>query len=216
MASTNDRTLTSYLSLLMTSGLSAWDNPTIDRATAVSDFDFSTFRRKPQTVYLVVSPDNIRPLAPLIRLFFSDLIASLQDHEPGEDEPWPVMIMLDEFDRLGKMPIVAESIKTLRSYGGHLAIITQTIPALDEIYGENTRLSLQGGAGGQALHDPLREAHGHRGERRRGHDHQACGVEIARHGAGHVSTPISASAPKNGHCLPKTRPRGSILMTSSS
>ncbi|MFN7002934.1 MAG: type IV secretory system conjugative DNA transfer family protein [Roseinatronobacter sp.] len=75
------------------------------------------------------------------------MIACLQDHEPGADEPWPVMIMLDEFDRLGKMPIVAESIKTLRSYGGHLAIITQTIPALDEIYGENTRLSLQGGAG---------------------------------------------------------------------
>ena len=147
MASTNDRTLTSYLSLLMTSGLSAWDNPTIDRATAVSDFDFATFRRKPQSVYLVVSPDNIKPLAPLIRLFFSDMIACLQDHEPGADEPWPVMIMLDEFDRLGKMPIVAESIKTLRSYGGHLAIITQTIPALDEIYGENTRLSLQGGAG---------------------------------------------------------------------
>jgi type IV secretion system protein VirD4 len=131
----------------MTSGLSAWDNPTIDRATSVSDFDFSTFRRKPQTVYLVVSPDNIKPLAPLIRLFFSDLIACLQDHEPGAEEPWPVMILLDEFDRLGKMPIVAESIKTLRSYGGHLAIITQTIPALDEIYGENTRLSLQGGAG---------------------------------------------------------------------
>lgn len=147
LASTNDRTLTSYLSLLMTSGLSAWDNPTIDRATATSDFDFSTFRKKPNTVYLVVSPDNIRPLAPLIRLFFSDLIASLQDHEPTAEEPWPVMIMLDEFDRLGKMPIVAESIKTLRSYGGHLAIITQTIPALDEIYGENTRLSLQGGAG---------------------------------------------------------------------
>ena len=57
------------------------------------------------------------------------------------------MIMLDEFDRLGKMPIVAESIKTLRSYGGNLAIVTQTIPALDEIYGENTRRSLQGGAG---------------------------------------------------------------------
>lgn len=89
----------------------------------------------------------IRPLAPLIRLFFSDLIASLQAAEPGADEPWPVMIMLDEFDRLGKMPIVAESIKTLRSFGGNLAIVTQTIPALDEIYGENTRRSLQGGAG---------------------------------------------------------------------
>ncbi|WP_417480677.1 type IV secretory system conjugative DNA transfer family protein, partial [Maricaulis maris] len=74
-------------------------------------------------------------------------IASLQAQEPGDDEPWPVMIMLDEFDRLGKMPIVAESIKTLRSFGGNLAIVTQTIPALDEIYGENTRRSLQGGAG---------------------------------------------------------------------
>lgn len=30
---------------------------------------------------------------------------------------------------------------------GNLAIVTQTIPALDEIYGENTRRSLQGGAG---------------------------------------------------------------------
>ena len=157
MASTNDRTLTSYLSLLMTSGLSAWDNPAIDRATSASDFDFSTFRREPQTVYLVVPPDDVRTLAPLIRLFFADLIASLQAKEPGRDEPFPVMILLDEFDRLGKMPIVAESIKTLRSYGGNLAIVTQTIPALDEIYGENTRLSLQGGAGVKVYMTPSEE-----------------------------------------------------------
>ena len=147
LASINDKTLTSYLSLLMTSGLSAWANPAIDKATSVSDFDFRTFRRKPQTVYLVVPVNSVKTLAPLIRLFFSDLIASLQANEPAADEPWPVMILLDEFDQLGKMPIVAESIKTLRSYGGNLAIVTQTIPALDEIYGENTRLSLQGGAG---------------------------------------------------------------------
>lgn len=147
MASTNNDTLTSYLSLLMTSGLDTWDNRAIDAATATSDFSFRDIRRRPHAIYLVVESEMIRPLAPLIRLFFSDLIASLQAQEPGEDEPWPVMIMLDEFDRLGKMPIVAESIKTLRSFGGNLAIVTQTIPALDEIYGENTRRSLQGGAG---------------------------------------------------------------------
>ncbi len=147
LASTNNDTLTSYLSLLMTSGLKTWSNPAIDAATAVSDFSFRDIRSIPQSIYLVVEPDMIRPLAPLIRLFFSDLIASLQAKEPAKDEPWPVMILLDEFDRLGKMPIVAESIKTLRAYGGNLAIVTQTIPALDEIYGENTRLSLQGGAG---------------------------------------------------------------------
>ncbi|SFQ68492.1 type IV secretion system protein VirD4 [Roseivivax halotolerans] len=147
LASTNNDTLTSYVSLLMTSGLDQWSNPAIDAATVESDFDFRAIRKKPFTVYLVVAPNMVKPMAPLIRLFFSDLISSLQDKEPGKDEPWPVMIMLDEFNRLGKMPIVVESIETLRSYKGHLAIVTQTIPALDEIYGENTRRALQGNAG---------------------------------------------------------------------
>jgi len=147
MASTNNDTLTSYLSLLMTSGLKQWSNPAIDRATATSDFDFRKIRKTPFSVYLVVEPLMVKPLAPLIRLFFSDLLASLQDHEPGKDEPWPVMIMLDEFNRLGKMPIVLDSIETLRSYRANLAIVTQTIPALDEIYGENARRALQGNAG---------------------------------------------------------------------
>lgn len=147
LASTNNDTLTSYVSLLMTSGLDQWSNPAIDDATARSDFDFRTIRKKPFTVYIVVEPLMVKPLAALIRLLFSDLLASLQDHQPGKDEPWPVMILLDEFNRLGKMPIVADSIETLRSYRGHLALITQTIPALDEIYGENTRRALQGNAG---------------------------------------------------------------------
>ena len=147
MSSTNNDTLTSYLSLLMTSGLKQWSNPAIDRATATSDFDFRTIRKKPFTVYLVVEPLMVEPLAPLIRLFFSDLLASLTANMPAGDERWPVMIMLDEFNSLGKMPIVLKSIETLRSYRGHLAIITQTIPALDEIYGENARRRLQGNAG---------------------------------------------------------------------
>lgn len=147
MASTNNDTLTSYLSLLMTSGLKQWSNPAIDRITESSDFDFGDIRKMPFSVYLVVEPLMVKPLAPLIRLFFSDLLASLQDHEPGADEPWPVMIMLDEFNRLGKMPIVTDSIETLRSYRANLAIVTQTIPALDEIYGKNARRALQGNAG---------------------------------------------------------------------
>ncbi|WP_371228073.1 type IV secretory system conjugative DNA transfer family protein [Roseovarius sp. 2305UL8-3] len=147
LASTNNDTLTSYVSLLMTSGLDQWQNPAIDEATSVSNFDFRTIRKQPFSVYLVVQPLMVKPLAPLIRLFFSDLLSALMEKEPGPDEPWPVMILLDEFNRLGKMPIVAESIEILRQYCGHLAIVTQTIPAIDEIYGENTRRALQGNAG---------------------------------------------------------------------
>ena len=34
-------------------------------------------------------------LAPLLRLMFADLIASIRLNEPGPDEPWPVMMMID-------------------------------------------------------------------------------------------------------------------------
>jgi len=77
LASTNNDTLTSYISLLMTSGLDQWQNPAIDEATQVSDFDFRTIRKKPFTVYLVVQPLMVKPLAPLIRLFFSDLLSAM-------------------------------------------------------------------------------------------------------------------------------------------
>lgn len=147
LASLNDKTLTSYLSVLLTSGLDLWQNPAIQRVTSRSDFSFRDIRRSPHAIYFEVPPDDVVTLAPLARLFFSDLIASLQAKEPGPDEPGKVMIVLDEFDRLGRMPIVAESIKTLRSYGAHLAVVTQSVPQLDELYGENTRLSLQAGAG---------------------------------------------------------------------
>ena len=148
LANITERTLSAYVSVLSSTGLGTWANPRICALTDESDFEFVSFRKTPQTVYLVVPPDDIPAIAPLIRLFFADLISSIQGAgEPGRDEPYPILIMLDEFDRLGKMPIVAESIKTLRSYGGNLAIITQTIPALDELYGQNVRMSLQGGAG---------------------------------------------------------------------
>lgn len=147
LAGTTERTLSAYLSVLSSAGMNAWMNPHTCAVTDVSDFDFSTFRKSPQTVYLTVPFNEIPAIAPLIRLFFSDMIASLQDHLPGNDEPFPVLILMDEFQRIGKVPIVAESISLLRGYKGNLAIITQTIPDLDAVYGDTIRKTLQGGAG---------------------------------------------------------------------
>lgn len=158
LASTNENTLTSYISLLNTSGLEPWKNPRIDLVTQKNDFSFDDLRKNPTSVYFCVPKDRLHALNGLVRLFFSELIATLQHHEPDPDkEPFKVMIFMDEFDALGKMNIVAESIKTLRSYGAHLAIITQTIPALDEIYGRNGRLSLEGGAGVKLYMTPSEE-----------------------------------------------------------
>ena len=147
LSNTTEKTLSAYLSVLSSAGMSPWSNPHTCAVTAKSDFDFSTFRKAPQTVYFTVPADDITAIAPLVRLFFSDLVATLQHHEPKADEPFPVLILLDEFQRIGKMQIIVDSISLLRSYRGNLAIITQTIPNLDEVYGETSRKALQGGAG---------------------------------------------------------------------
>ena len=64
------------------------------------------------------------------------------------------MFLMDEFDQLGRQPLVLSSIKTIRSFGGRFFLISQTIPGLDDIYGETGRRSLQGGAGVQIYMTP--------------------------------------------------------------
>ena len=154
MADVPEKTLGAYVSVIQGSGLELWNDPAVDRVTSVSDFDFSTFRAKPQSLYIVVQPEHLKTLAPLVRLLFADAIASLQRKEPGPDEPHAVMFLMDEFDQLGRQPLVLSSIKTIRSFGGRFFIISQTIPGLDDIYGETGRRSLQGGAGVQIYMTP--------------------------------------------------------------
>ena len=154
MADETDKILDSYVSVIRGAGLELWLDPAVDRATSDSDFDFATFRRKAQSLYIVVQPEHLKTLAPLIRLLFADAIANLQRAAPKTDEPHTVMFLMDEFDQLGKQPLVLNSIKTIRSYGGRFFIISQSIPGLDGIYGETDRRALQGGAGVQIYMTP--------------------------------------------------------------
>jgi len=137
----------SYLSVLKTAGLRQWANPKVERITRRNDIDFTTIRKIPQSIYLVVASDDIEPLSSLIRLFFTELMSFLRHSTPGKNEPFPVKIMLDEFDQLGHMPIFVKGIKQVRGHGGRISIITQSIPGLQTIYSENERKSLDAGAG---------------------------------------------------------------------
>lgn len=146
-SSASSRLLTSNIQALMTAGLKQWDNPAVRSATDASDFDFATFRKTPQSLYIAVSEDHIATLAPLLRLMFADLIASIRLNEPGPDEPWPVMMMIDEFQQMGAMPYLERAIHSLASYGGRVAMIAQSLASLDRIYGPEGRESLENGAG---------------------------------------------------------------------
>lgn len=144
----SDRTLSSHASVLGGAGMTLWNNPAVDRATSGNDFSFGDLRKRPMSIYVVVNADDIRTLSPLVRLFFGELIATMRATLPDpKSEPWPVMVMLDEFDQLGPMPIVEQALKQLAGHGARVSIITQSIPGLDNIYGENVRLSLESAAG---------------------------------------------------------------------
>lgn len=59
----------------------------------------------------------------------------------GKYELPPLLIMLDEFPRLGKIPDIQQGLSTLRSRGVTFALCIQSLAQLDEIYGENVRKS---------------------------------------------------------------------------
>ena len=137
MAGMESRILSSYLSVLADGGLSLWADRMVRRATEATDFDIAQMRRDPASVFIVVSPNDLIPLAPLVRLLFQQTVALLQRAEPGADEPYPVLLLLDEFASLGRMEALQQGITTLRSYGGRVMIVVQSIASLRDgrLYG---------------------------------------------------------------------------------
>lgn len=142
-----DRTLSSYVSVLKGAGLSLWLNPRIDHVTSANDFSWHTLRERPQSIYLVVNSDEVKTLAPLLRLIFGEFIATMRSSIPDPDkEPWPVGLFLDEFDQMGKLSELVQALKQLRGHGVRVTIITQSVPGLEKYYDENERRSIEAAA----------------------------------------------------------------------
>jgi len=157
LAKLETKTLSSYMSVMNNAGFDLWSNPHICAMTSQSDFSFSNLRRERTSIYFVVSEGDLEPMAGLVRLFFNELVSTMQNAQPGKDEPHEFMIILDEFHLLGKMSKVANAMTLIRGYGGRIAIITQTIPKLDAIYDREERHSIQGGAGLKLYMTPSEE-----------------------------------------------------------
>jgi len=120
-----------------TSRLDLWLNPILDRATAESDFDLRDLRKKPMSIYVGVNPDDLHRLRPVLNLFFQQAIG-LQTRELPERNPelkYQVMMLLDEFTALGRIPIIAEAISYLPGYNVRVVLVIQTPAQLREVYG---------------------------------------------------------------------------------
>lgn len=121
----------------ITNVLGLWLNPLVDAATAASDFDLRQLRKKPISIYLGVSPDELDRIAPLYNLLFQQLIDLNVRELPGETTPIPVLVILDEFARLGRASVIASAFSYVAGYGIRLLPVIQSRSQLRGVYGEH-------------------------------------------------------------------------------
>lgn len=120
-----------------TGKLELWLNPVLDAATAASDFDLRELRKRPMSIYLGVTPKDLDRLTPLMSLFFQQAIA-LQTDELPEHNPYlryQVLMLLDEFPALGRLPILSKSAGFLPGYNVRTLMIMQSQSQLRDVYG---------------------------------------------------------------------------------
>lgn len=128
-----------------TSRLDLWLNPMIDAATSANDFDFRELRKRPISIYARINPDDIARLQPLLNLFFQQAIG-LQTRELPEENPalrHQLLLVLDEFPALGRIPVIANSTAFLPGYNVRSLIIVQSNSQLVEKYGPEGAKSIR-------------------------------------------------------------------------
>jgi len=140
--------------------LNLWADPMVDAATSGDDIDLRVLRKNPTSIYLVVGAGEIEELAPLLRLFFQQVIDLLQSSEPGPNEQYPVLMIMDEFRTMGKLEKVLSAVTTIRSYGGRFLIVVQGLSNLVEVYGREGKDNIMQNCGFQVFYSMNDETSG--------------------------------------------------------
>lgn len=135
---TSDNTRTS-IRKTFTSRFDLFTNPLIDAATSANDFDIDAVRKRRITIYLGITPNTLDRLAPLLNLFFQQVIdlntRQLPEHNP--ELKYQCLLLPDEFRSLGKMKVLVTAIAFLRGYGMRLLPIFQAPAQVREVYGDD-------------------------------------------------------------------------------
>lgn len=94
-------------------------------------------------IFLRVPEDKIEQWGGAVNLIQTQLIQYLERQpdrysDAGKDNP-PVLLLFDEFARLGKLEEITNALSTLRSKNIHIALVVQSVAQLDKIYDEEDR-----------------------------------------------------------------------------
>ncbi len=119
----------------MTSRLALWKNANVRAATDFSDFDLADMRTHRMTVYLGVNPSQLDFVSPLFNLIAQQLVARNTGELTVRGEQHQVLLLLDEFARLGRASVIASGFSYMAGYGVKIMPIIQSRTQLRAVYG---------------------------------------------------------------------------------
>lgn len=150
------------------SRLELWSNPLVDAATSANDFDLREVRTKRMSIYLGVTPDNLDRMAPLLNLFFQQLVDVNTRELPNQrktkrvnkdgsvDLPikYTCLLLMDEFTAIGKMQVLSKGISYIAGYWLRMLPIIQSPAQLDEVYGKEAAQTFKTNHALQIIYPP--------------------------------------------------------------
>ncbi|CAN7620946.1 type IV secretory system conjugative DNA transfer family protein [Phenylobacterium sp. LjRoot219] len=138
----------------ITARMGLWLNPRVDAATSASDFDLRRLRGQPTSIYLCASPDNVTRLAPLYSLFFQQLVDLNCRELPAPGEVRQVLLLLDEFARLGHAGVIAHGFSFVAGYGLRILAVIQSPSQLRAEYGAELADEIMSNCGAEMTFTP--------------------------------------------------------------
>lgn len=107
-------------------------SPIMRQITSNPTFSISDIKKKPTTIYLVIPPRQLERQSRLLRLFINLVIDAMED---GGKSKIPVLMIMDEFLALGKMPEISTAFATMASYNLTLWPFVQELEKMQAMYG---------------------------------------------------------------------------------
>lgn len=128
--------------------LALYRDPVVALNTGHCDFRIHDLmnHEKPVNLYLVISPADIDRMRPLLRLMVDMIVRRIcakmefADGSSKAGYKHRLLLLLDEFTSLGKLPIMEKALAYIAGYGGKVYIIVQDITQLNGVYGKENAL----------------------------------------------------------------------------
>jgi type IV secretion system protein VirD4 len=113
----------------------------VEYAVSASDFRIGDLmcNKQPVSLYIQVSPGDLKALQPLVRLFFHMTATAFTTHMETDGDGRPkenaLLMALDEFPLLGKVSFFEDVVRLASGYGIKCLFIAQSLNDIARIYG---------------------------------------------------------------------------------